>query len=70
MFDVFEQLFDTINVLINFIVSSVESLISLISNIPTYLNFLISGISFLPQLFIPFAIATLSLYIVLFIIGR
>lgn len=70
MFDLFSSFFNLFNSLVNFIISSVESLFTLISNIPVYLEFLVSGISYLPSIIIPFAVATISLYVVLFIIGR
>ena len=70
MLDLLSSFGNTLVSLITLLVSSISSFVNLISNIPTYITFLTSSIGFLPDLVIPFAIATVSLYVVLFIIGR
>lgn len=70
MLDILSNLLDTITSVIQFVVNSVTSLVNLLIKIPTYTAFLISSINVLPSIFIPFALACVSLYVVLFVIGR
>lgn len=61
---------DTIVSLVRLVISTLTSFTNLISNIPQYVSFLTSSIGFLPDIIVPFAIATVSILVVLFIIGR
>lgn len=70
MLDVLNSLLNTVTSIIQFVVNSVTSLVNLLIKIPTYTTFLISSINVLPSIFIPFAIACVSLYVVLFMVGR
>lgn len=56
--------------LIQLVISTINSFVNLIVNIPTYITFLTSSIGFLPDIVIPFALATVALWVVLFMIGR
>lgn len=61
---------DTIVSLVRLVISTLTSFTNLIANIPQYVSFLTSSIGFLPDIIVPFAIATVSILVVLFIIGR
>lgn len=52
------------------IVHTIESLVNLFLHIPTYVSFLSVSISYLPTVILPFAIASISIYVVFIIINR
>lgn len=70
MLNLLAQIVNTIIAIASFIVHSLESFINLIVHLPSYVTFLTQSIAFLPALLIPFATASISIYIVLFIVGR
>lgn len=70
MLSVLRSMLETIVALIGFITHAVSSLVTLIAHIPAYTAFLVSSINVLPAIIIPFAIASVSLGAVLFILGR
>ena len=70
MLNLLSNIIDIITTLITFIFNTIMSFINLISNIPTYTTFLISSINVLPVVLIPFATVSISLYVVLLIMGR
>lgn len=70
MLDAFRSIVDILTNLVNLLVNIVESLINLISNIPNYLNVVTGAIGWLPNVLMPFALASVSLYIVLFLLNR
>lgn len=61
---------NVIGALITFVINTIISLVTLLLNIPTYLTFIVSSINLLPTAIIPFAVATVTISVVLFIIGR
>ena len=70
MIDLLSSIVGTISSLVQLVISTITSFINLIVNIPTYVTFLTNSIGFLPDLVVPFALVTISLYVVLFLIGR
>lgn len=70
MISLLRSIVDTITAVIGFVVHTVTSLINLLLHIPTYVDFLVTSIGFLPQIIIPFAIATVSIYVVFLILNR
>lgn len=70
MIKLLQAIVDTITSVIGFVIHTVESLINLIAHIPTYVSFLTVSIGYLPTIIMPFAIASVSLYVVLLILGR
>lgn len=70
MLDLLKSLIDIIVNLVNFVINTINSLINFILNIPNYLNVLTASISYMPILLIPFALASVSVYVVLFLIDR
>lgn len=61
---------ETISTLIQFLINTITSLITIIANIPTFVDYLVSSFAFLPDMVLPFCVASLSLLVVLFMIGR
>lgn len=70
MLNVLRSFLDIVINLVNLVINIVESLINLISNIPNYLNVVTGAIGWLPNALMPFALASVSLYIVLFLLNR
>lgn len=70
MINLLQSILDIVTTVITFFIHSIESLISFFINIPTYTAFLINSINILPSVVIPFAIASISLYVMLMVIGR
>lgn len=70
MLNLLESIVSVIVTLVTFVIHSIESLIAFFVNIPTYTAFLINSINVLPTVIVPFAIASVSLYIILMVIGR
>lgn len=56
--------------LINFVIHSISSLINLFFHIPQYLSFITTSLDVLPAVILPFALATVSIYAVYFILNR
>lgn len=53
-----------------FIVNTFTSLINLFLHIPTYVDFLTTSIGFLPSVIMPFAIASISIYVIFLVLNR
>lgn len=70
MIEILKSIVDTIVTVVTFFIHTIESLISFFLHIPQYSAFLISSVNVLPAVIIPFAIASISLYIMLLVIGR
>ena len=70
MIEFFKSIVDVVTSLLHFAVHTVTSLIALITRIPTYISFLISSISFMPEIVYPFIVASLSVLVVLLIVNR
>lgn len=64
------SLLDTLSALGSFLIHTFESLITLVTHVPQYTAFITSAITVLPSIVIPFALASISLGAVLFILGR
>ena len=70
MISLLESIVNTLSALGAFIVHSIESLFNLLENIPAYVSFLTVSIGYLPNAIMPFAIASISVYVVYLILGR
>lgn len=70
MISLLESIVNTLSALGAFIVHSIESLFNLLENIPSYVSFLTVSIGYLPTAIMPFAIASISVYVVYLILGR
>lgn len=70
MLSVLRSILDTIIALVQFVIHSFESLFNLISRIPQLIAVITSSFGFLPAVVAPFALASLSILIVLFVLNR
>lgn len=70
MISLLRSIVDSITAVFRFLWHSITSLFNLIAHIPTYVDFLLTSIGFLPEIIIPFAIATVSIYVVFLFLNR
>lgn len=70
MISLLRSIVDAFNALIGLIINIFTSLINLLMHIPTYQDFLVTSIGFLPSMILPFAVASVSIYIVFLILNR
>lgn len=70
MIDTLRSILDIVSSLIGLVINIITSLINFMTKIPQYSAFLITSINLLPAVIIPFALIGISIYIVLFVIGR
>lgn len=70
MIGLLQSIVDTVTSVIAFLIHTIDSLINLLAHIPTYVSFLTVSIGFLPTIVIPFAIASVSIYVVFLILNR
>lgn len=66
----FKSFLDIVVSLVKFVVSTITSLFNLIVNIPIYITFIITNVSFMPNIVIPFILASISLYVIFIMLGR
>lgn len=70
MLNLLSQIVNTIIAIVMFFIHTVESFINLLLHLPAYITFLTQSIGLLPAMLIPFAVASISIYVVLMIVGR
>ncbi len=70
MIKLLSSIVNTISSIVSFIVSSIQAFTNILLNIPNYLTFISTSIGFMPTIFIGFLLATISIYVVFFIIDR
>ena len=70
MIRILESIANTIVLVFGLIIHTIQSLVTLIIQIPTYVTWLLSAITFMPVLVMPFIIASISLLVILFVVGR
>lgn len=70
MITLFTSIVDFIISIFSLIVHTIESFLNLILRLPTYLSFISVSISHLPTIIIPYAIASISVYVVFLILRR
>ena len=70
MINLFNSVVQSISLVIQFLGHTISSLVVLITQIPTYINFLLSSITFMPVLVNPFIVASLACIVMLFIVNR
>lgn len=70
MIDLLSSLVNTITSVIGYFISTIESFLTILGRIPAFINYISQAVSLLPGIFIPFILATLSITVILFIIGR
>ena len=70
MIDLLKSIIVTITSVINFLAHAIKSLWYFIKHIPQMITFLSSSLTVLPTVLIPFALATISVYAVFFILNK
>lgn len=70
MISLLQSIVDTITSLVSFVIHTIDSMLNLIAHIPSYVSFLTVSIGYLPTIIMPFAIASISIYVVYLILGR
>lgn len=70
MITMFKSIVETITALVTFIIHSILSLFYLLYSLPSYIVFLTSAINVLPAVIVPFAIASVSTYVMFLILAR
>lgn len=70
MIALLSRIAEIIITLVTLIINTLTSFINLLTHMGSYSTFVISTINTLPAVLIPFATASISLYVVLFILGR
>ena len=70
MLDALMSIIEAIQSVIQFLINTVNALVSFIANIPMYVAFLTTSINLIPVVLIPFAIAGVTTYVVLLLIDR
>lgn len=70
MIDLFKSIVDFLVSIGGIVVHTIDSLVNLFLHIPSYVSFLSVSISYLPTIILPFAIASISIYVVFIVINR
>lgn len=70
MIALLSRIAEIIITLVTLVINTLTSFINLLTHMGSYSTFVISTINTLPAVLIPFATASISLYVVLFILGR
>lgn len=70
MITLLQSIVDTVVSLVAFLLHSIESLLNLLLHIPSYVSFLTVSLGYLPSLVLPFALASVSIYVVFLVLGR
>lgn len=70
MFGLLSTLVNTVMSIAGFIINTFQSLFILVSSIPAYISYLVVGIGYLPSQLFAFAMVSLVLFAVLFMLDR
>ena len=70
MLDILNTVLTTITSLVGFVVHTITTLLSFIAHIPGYVIFLIDVVGFIPAIFLPFAVASVYIWVMRFLINR
>lgn len=70
MISLLQSIVDFITSVFMLIGNTFASLFNLFLHIPTYVSFLATSIGFLPQMILPFAMASISIYVVFLVLNR
>lgn len=70
MLGLLRSIVDTIVVLVQFVINTISSLVSLIIHIPEYVLLITQSINLLPSFVIPFALTFVSIVVVQYILNR
>lgn len=70
MIGLLSSIVSTVTALVNFLIHGIVSLFLFVARIPSYVAILTTSVGFLPATVMPFAIASISIAVVLFFINR
>lgn len=70
MITLLKSIVETITALVSFFIHSITSLFNLLGHLPTYIAFMTSSLNVLPSVIVPFALASISVYVVYLVLGR
>lgn len=70
MLQILQSISEIIITAITLVIHIIESFVNFIINIPNYTAFLISSLNILPSVFIPFVVASISIYVIYLLIDR
>ena len=70
MIDLLRTIVNGITSIFNLTVHTLQSLIYFLLKIPTYISFFIDSLDLLPAVIVPFAIASIYIYVMYFILSR
>lgn len=70
MLDALSTLVSTVTSLVTFVINAIGSFLNLLVKLPSYLLFITNSVALMPMILIPFVTAAVSIYVVLFMIGR
>lgn len=70
MLNLLRSLLDIVVNLVNLVISTINSLINLFSQLPAYISFISANMTILPSIILPFALASISIYVIFLVLGR
>lgn len=70
MINMLQSLINTVTFLINFVISTITSLFSLLAQIPKFLEIITTSLILLPDVVLPFSMAFIMLSVIQFVVGR
>lgn len=70
MINILRSMLDTLIAIVSFVIHTFTSLFDLLKRIPELVSIVTASIGFLPDVIMPFALASLSILIVLFVLNR
>ena len=70
MLDILNTVLTTITSIVGFLIHTIETLLAFILHIPQYVLFITDVVGFIPAIFLPFAVASISIWVMRFLINR
>lgn len=70
MIGILRSIADVITSVLHLIINTITSIWQLFIRIPTYVSFLTTSFSFLPNSLFPFCVASVSIFVIFLIINR
>lgn len=70
MISLLQSIVNTIISLVSFVISAITSLVALLMRIPTFVSILVSSIGFMPTVWMPISLVTISISVILMVVGR
>lgn len=70
MLNILNSVLTTITSMVGFLIHTIETLLSFFLHIPQYVLFITDVVAFIPAIFVPFAVASISIWVMRFLINR